>query len=94
MDTQSLHVQVAAWFLFSILWFSDSASVSQCQSWLSNSVTFVLLFLSFWGIHWLWVWLPCSGLGSFPVYSFLPFHLHLSGFGVGVPSLSLELSLD
>ena len=28
------------------------------------------------------------------MYSFLPFHLDLSGLGVGVPSQSLVLALD
>ena len=34
-----------------------------------------------------WSWI-------FPVYSFLPFRLDLSGLGVGVPSQILELALD
>ena len=38
--------------------------------------------------------MPCSGLGFFPVYSFLPFRLDRSGVGVGVPSQSLVLALD
>ena len=88
MDTLSFHFQVAAWLLFPSIGSVAALALVGVILWLPF---LSLLFL--FGIHWPWVWFPCSGLGIFPVYSSLPFRLDLSGLGVGVPSQGPKLAL-
>ena len=92
-DTLSFHFRVSAWFFLFHLVCSLAALA------LASAILFCFLFLSPLFLSFVHVLDPLAASmvamlwswDSLQAYSFLPFHLDLSGLGVGVSSQSLEL---